>query len=332
MTLHLGSLELSDSATANSWYERAGVRRAPRRITETDETEHAKLFFPTELVPHLCHEAVTALDADQRRYLNAQYLYQWLDFTSHFEVAVVNRATQRIAEGTAGVEVPTESRMAAFQIYVDEGYHSLYSLDVRAQLERTSGIPALPYDFAPFLTQLDSVGDELPELRRLVELLQVVVFETLITAILLDIPNDRRVKTLVRDTVRDHAIDEGRHHSYFSKFFAQLWQQLPESVHATIAPFLPELIVRSLTPNIRSSELALRRVGLSDSLVTEILADSYHPSSTIGYIRGASSRTVTLLERCGVIDVPGAADVFDSFGLLPATEVRGHAGPGESRL
>lgn len=322
MTFQIGALELSDSAAMNAWYQRAGVRQTPRRFTEAEETEHGLLFFPPELVPHLRHEALAELEPDRWRYLNAQYLYQWLDFTSHFEVAVVNRASQRIAEGTAGVEVPVESRMAAFQIYIDEGYHSLYSMDVRAQLERSSGIPALPFDFAPFLTQLDAVGDELPELRRLVQLLQVVVFETLITAILMDIPNDLRVRTLVRDTVRDHAIDEGRHHAYFSKFFAQLWQQLTPSVQATIAPFLPELIVRSLTPNIRSSELALRRIGLSESLVADILADSYSPAKTIDYIRGASFRTVALFQRCGVLAVPGAAEVFDRLGLLPANLAR----------
>jgi P-aminobenzoate N-oxygenase AurF len=312
-------LHLSDAAGAEAWYRRAGVRQGPRRLTEADEVEHSKLFFPVTLVPHLGHEAVMALCPAEQRYLNAQHLYQWLDFTTHFEVAVINRATLRIAEGTAGLDLPVESRMVAFQIYVDEGYHSLYNLDVRQQLERESGIPALPYDFAPFLTQLDRVVDDVPDLRRLVQLLQVVVFETLITSMLVDIPNDPTVKTLVRDTVRDHAIDEGRHHAYFATLFQELWRQLPASIRTRVAPFLPELIVRSLAPNHDSARRALLAVGLTPALAAEIVADCYSPAATIDYIRTASSKTVALFRRCGVLDVPRAADRFHDLGLLSST-------------
>lgn len=315
MTHHTGALELADAAIASSWYTKAGVRAVPRRHGE-DDVEDAKLFFPTALIPHLRHEAISTLDPDRQRYLNAQFLYQWLEFTTHFEVAVVNRSCQRIAEETAGLAVSAESRMAAFQIYVDEGYHSLYNLDVRLQLERASGIPALPFDFAPFLRHLDAVGDDLPDHRLLIQLLQVIVFETLITSLLVEIPGDLSVKTLVRDTVRDHAVDEGRHHRYFANLFSQLWQQLEPAVRITIAPFLPELIVRSLRPSLSSHRLALRHVGMPDALVADILAESYSPAATLDYIKDASARTVALFSRCGVLQVPGAADAFHRFGLL----------------
>ena len=316
MTYHAGALDLADAAIATGRYTKAGVRPSPRRFAEDGEVEDAKLFFPTALIPHLRHEALVDLDPGRRRYLNAQYLYQWLEFTTHFEVAVVNRSCQRIAEGTAGLAVPVESRMAAFQIYVDEGYHSLYNLDVRLQLERASGIPALPFEFGPFLRQLDAVGDDLPGLRLLIQLLQVIVFETLITSLLVEIPGDQNVKTLVRETVRDHAVDEGRHHRYFANLFGQLWQQLDPAVRITVAPFLPELVVKSLQPSLSSHRLALRQVGLPDALVEDILAESYSRAATLEYIRDASARTVALFIRCGVLEVPGAADAFHHFGLL----------------
>jgi hypothetical protein len=316
MTFHTGALDLSDAAITSGWYTKAGVRAVSRRLGEDHEIEDAKLFFPNALIPHMQHEALSTLDPDQRRYLNAQHLYQWLEFTTHFEVAVVNRSCQRIAEGTAGLEVPVESRMAAFQIYIDEGYHSLYNLDVRLQLERASGIPALPFEFGPFLRQLDAVGDDLPQLRLLIQLLQVIVFETLITSLLAEIPKDQNIKTLVRDTVRDHAVDEGRHHRYFANLFGKLWQQLDPTVRITVAPFLPELIVRSLRPSLRSHRSALRHIGVPDALVADILAESYSPAATLDYIRDASARTVALFTRCGVLEVPGAADAFHHFGLL----------------
>jgi hypothetical protein len=316
VTLPTNLLEPVDAASVAVWYRKAGVRGVPRRLSEEDETEQAKLFFPERLVPHLRHEALADLAPSLRRYLNAQHLFQWLEFTTHFEVAVVNRSCQRIAEGEVGLDVSHATRMAAFQIYIDEGYHSLYNLDVRRQLEHTSGIAALPFDFQPFLKQLDAIGDSIPELRVLIQLLQVIVFETLITSILVEIPNDQSVMTLVRDTVRDHAIDEGRHHKYFANLFTQLWQQLPASTRVKVAPFLPELVVRSLAPNVTSPRLALQEIGLPPRLIADVIADSYSVEATREYVRNASSRTVGLFKRCGVLEVAGAAAAFDGFGLL----------------
>jgi hypothetical protein len=299
----------------DGWYTRAGVRTNERRMAEPD-LDIQKRFFPAHLVPHLGHELLRDLAPEAHRFLDAQHLYQWLSFTTHFEVTVVNRATQRIAEGDSGLQLPVHSRMSAFQIYIDEGYHSLYNLDVRDQLEMRSGIPALPFDFEPFLSQLDDVGAALPRYRRLVELLQVVVFETLITSILVDIPGDRSVIDLVRDTVRDHAVDEGRHHVYFADFFQRLWGQLDAATRQLIGPFLPELIVRSLHPNLRSHRLALTAAGFGTATVEEVLRDCYGPVATLDYIRKASARTVRLFVECDVLDEPGARDRFHELGLL----------------
>ena len=47
------------------------------------------------------------------------------------------------------------------------------------QVQRLSGIRALPYDFAPFIRKLDAVGDTVAGHRHLVQLLQVVVFDAI---------------------------------------------------------------------------------------------------------------------------------------------------------
>lgn len=321
MLQDLPPLDLPEHGFVDAWYARAGVRSGQRRYDAPDP-EVDKLFFPDQLIPHANHEAVLGLDPQRRRYLNAQHLFQWLNFTTHFEVAVVNRATQRIAEGNSGLSVPDHTRMGAFQIYIDEGYHSLYNLDVRRQLEARHNIAALPYDFTPFLHELDGVGAHLPGLNRLVQLLQVVVFETLITSILIDIPQDPRVMTLVRETVREHAIDEGRHHAFFSAFFRELWTQLAPSTRVTVAHFLPEMILKSLRPNIETVQAALRTVGLSEAVVRAVLADSYSAAATNAYIRTASAKTVHLFEECGVLDIPGARENFIAAGLEPIPDSR----------
>jgi hypothetical protein len=297
-----------------SWHEKAGVRSDPRRTLGPDDI--SKDFFPRRLVPHLNHPLVLARGEPERRYLEAQHLYQWLEFTSHFEISVVNRATKRIAEGQAGFDVSEHTRMGAFKIYVDEGFHSLVCLDVRRQIEAASGIPALPYDFSPFLAHLDAVVEEQPGHLVLLQLLQVVVFETLVTAILCDIPPDPDVMPLIRATVRDHAADEGRHHVYFTEFFTHLWAGLEPAERRIVATALPQLIVRSLQPATRSARVALTRLGLTDAEVATVLADSYDTASVTAGIRAMSARTMSLFERCGVLDIAGASEKFATAGLI----------------
>ncbi|MEU9210513.1 diiron oxygenase [Streptomyces sp. NPDC048415] len=92
-------------------------------------------------------------------------------------------------------------------------------------------------------------AEVLPGEPVLVQLLQVVVFETLVTSILKDIPKDPSVVGTVREIVRDHAEDEGRHHAYFAAFFKELCQGTP-ALRVRAARCLPELVSRSLTPDL----------------------------------------------------------------------------------
>ncbi|MBV8933009.1 MAG: diiron oxygenase [Kutzneria sp.] len=296
----------------NSWYEDAGVRVGPRRKPGDDL---GKKFFPDHLIPHLGHPLVQALPDELRRYLSAQYLYQWLNFTAEFEIAVVVRATQQIADGRSGVSLERELRRDAMRICVDEQYHALHSVDVVDQVENSAGIPSLPYDFAPFLAHLDGIGESYPGHRKLVQLLQVVVFETLITSLIEDVPKDTEVMTVVRDTVRDHAEDERRHHAYFALFFKELWAQLDRSERETVSRLLPDVIIRSLQPATRSARAALGVAGFSPARTDQIIAESFDRQSVMAGITIASAKTVALLERCGVLDVPGARERFQNAGF-----------------
>jgi hypothetical protein len=306
---------MSELRAFDSWYEKSGVRATERRM-QSDDEDILKDFFPRHLIAHLNHPLVTGQAESMKRYLIAQHLYQWLNFTSQFEIEVVCRATQRIADNSCGVEVGRSMRLDAFRILVDENYHALYSFDAVDQIEKRSGIPALDYEFQPYLRHLDSIGDDHPRHRPLVQLLQVVVFETLITALLNDVPKDRNVMTMVRDIVRDHAIDEGRHHAYFAEFFKQLWGQLSPDDRRIVALLLPEVVLRSLQPSTRSARAALEQVGFSAESVRSIIAESYGRDCVVAGIRYASERTIGLFESCGVLDAPEAREGFVSAGLL----------------
>ncbi|MFC3898199.1 diiron oxygenase [Lentzea rhizosphaerae] len=309
----------ADLTIFDSWHDRAGVRKDARLVVG-DEDLATKKFFPDHVVPHLRHPLVVAREDTARRYLAAQHLYQWLRFTERFEVEVVLRTVQRIADGASGVDLSKKMRRYAMKINVDEQFHALYSIDVADQIEEASGIRALPFDFAPYLRHLDGIGSENPSYAKLVQLLQVIVFETLITSLLQDVPRDDDLITVVRETVRDHAADEVYHHAYFAQVFKELWTQLDPADRRAVAHFLPAVIVRSLQPATRSARLALAGVGFSPADVDTIVAESYDQDSVMSGIRFAARRTVGLFRKCGVFDVPGAREAFVSAGFADPGE------------
>ncbi|MFF3644209.1 diiron oxygenase [Streptomyces sp. NPDC002564] len=298
------------------WYERSGVRSGPHR-TVTGPLDPASRFFPPHLVPYWNHPLVRALPERRRHELLARHLYHYLTFTAHFETRVVNRATERIADGRTGLALPAGVRLDAYRIYCDEGYHALFSLEVVEQIAAATGIAPLPYAFDPFLDRLDGIGAELLAGEPvLAQLLQVVVFETLVTSVLGDVPKDRAVLPVVRDVVRDHARDEGHHHVYFARFFERLWSDLPTPLRRRAAHCLPELIVSSLSPDLRPVGAALTVAGLGPDAVSDVIADSYRTPRGASALRATARHTVRLFRDAGVLELPGAADAFAAAGLL----------------
>ncbi|ATL31991.1 diiron oxygenase [Streptomyces formicae] len=312
-----------ESHDNHDWYERSGVRSGPHR-TVAGPLDPAARFFPHHLVPYWDHPLVRALPERRRQELLARHLYHYLNFTAHFETRVVNRATERIADGRTGLDLPAQVRLDAYRIYCDEGYHALFSLDVVEQIAAGTGIPPLPYAFDPFLRQLDGIGAELLAGEPvLAQLLQVVVFETLVTSVLDEVPKDRDVLPVVREIVRDHARDEGHHHVYFSRFFERLWHDLPTSLQRRAARCLPELIVSSLSPDLRPVGAALTVAGLGPDAVRDVIADSYRSPASTAALRTSARHSVRLFRDAGVLELPGAAEAFGAAGLL--ADVRGGA-------
>ncbi|MFE0170891.1 diiron oxygenase [Streptomyces sp. NPDC059002] len=317
---------LPESRDRHDWYERAGVRGGPHR-TVAGPLDPATRFFPHHLVPYWDHPLVRELPERRRQELLARHLYHYLTFTAHFETRVVNRATERIADGRAGLALPAPVRLDAYRIYCDEGYHALFSLDVVEQIAAATGIPPLPYAFDPFLRQLDGIGAELLSGEPvLTQLLQVVVFETLAPVALDEVPRDRAVLPVVREIVRDHARDEGHHHVYFARFFELLWHDLPTPLKRRAARCLPELIVSSLAPDLRPVGAALTVAGLGPDAVRDILADGYRTPGRQDALRSTARHTVRLFRDTGVLELPGAAEAFGAAGLLG--DVPDAPGPG----
>jgi hypothetical protein len=299
----------------HGWYERAGVRGQLRRILHEDR-ETGLVLFPESQIPYLRHEGLADLPPDARRALVARHLYQYLLFTVHLETKAVNRGVAMVAHNEVDFSVDPQTRLDAFKIYCDEGYHALYSLDIIQQIEAATGIAALPYDFQPRLDRLDRTGDRfLPEHSDLAKLLQVVVFETVVTSILSDVPRDPTVYRAVREVVGDHARDEAHHHAFFVKFFRELWTSLPTGLRGSVARSLPHFIDDCLRPDLAPIRASLRAAGLAAPLVEDILDDCYSEEAMRTAIRSASRHTVRLFADVGVVDVPGVDHDLLDLGL-----------------
>ncbi|MEU0092623.1 diiron oxygenase [Kribbella sp. NPDC006257] len=301
------------------WDKQATVRSGLRRVLR-DESDMGKRLFPVELVQYLDHpllaHAVGSHSGTTHRILTQQ-LYQYLLFTIHFEVKIVNRVTQLIATESMPHSISPETRLAAFKIYTDEGYHALFSLDLVTQIEAATEIPALPYTFDPFLAAVDrTIELAMPGNIPLGRILQVVVFETAVTSMLENIPRDRGVATLVRETVADHARDEKFHHAFFARFFLDLWASLPTDMKAEVAFAMPRLIVTSLSPYLQPYANILSDLGLSTEDVQTVLRDTYDRRQVLATVRHSARHSVRLCEKAGVLEVPGAAEAFRNAGLL----------------
>lgn len=299
-----------------SWYETAGVRSGVRRIFR-DETDAGKVFFPERLVPHLAHEALAEATPEQRRALTVRYLYQFLLSTTHLETRVVNPAAEQIANARAGVELPVSARLDAFKIYCDEGYHSLYSLDLADQIARDTGIALPPCDYGQCVDRLEETAARLlPDVPALTPLLQAVLFETLIPAVLNEVPQDPTVLTVVRDLTRDHARDEGHHYRFFTAFFHHLWHQLDGDLREPVAHALPALIHACLAWDLEPLQDSLVRSGVDPATAHDVMRDCYGGDTSLDGVTSICRATVRMCQSAGVLEVPGAVEAFAAHRLL----------------
>ncbi|WP_341718658.1 diiron oxygenase [Micromonospora sp. FIMYZ51] len=300
-----------------SWDTRATVRQAERRVL-SEGADDGRFFFPPELVPVTRHPLVQALPPEVFDSLLVQHLYRFLDFTAKLETLVVNRTVLGIAHGSVGIDVPEEMRFDAYKIYCDEAYHALFSVDLARQVTDRTGIaprlPAQPF----FLQRLSAVLEDLaPAERPLAELLFVIVSETLITAYLADVPAADSVEPAVRATIRDHAIDEGRHHAYFAVFLRYLWGQLDRAQRRRAALLVPRLIDAFVRPDTAAMTAELTGYGLSRQQAEQVVAEIYTPDILRAHAAGTARQTVAYLRELEAFGDPAVIDECHRYGLLP---------------
>lgn len=299
------------------WEDRASVRRKPRRRLSTDASPH--LYFPPELMPVADHSLVAAVGPEARGYLLLQRLYDYLEFTTELESLAVIPVGQKLSRGRAGLSLPPAMQADAFAIVTDEAWHAQFSFDFVRHLELETEVPQARTTPAPrFAGELDRVRENLPTRLRGVEgVLFAIVSETLISGILAGLPNDRRLPPAVRDLVRDHSEDEGRHHAYFRHLLRCLWPAMSNDDRAAIGPWLPEIIRIFLAPDFDQLTHHVASLGLGQDAVAQVLAESLPPEKVRADIRVGSRSTVRYFAGAGALDDPRTHAAFEDAGLLP---------------
>ncbi|MGH7307186.1 MAG: diiron oxygenase [Candidatus Rokuibacteriota bacterium] len=299
-----------------NWDRVASVRITPRRVVSDDEPA-GKLYFSPDLAPNIQHPLVRALGPQAVEAILVRRLYRYLDFTVALEQNAVNPIVTAIGQGTSGLDLPQDMVFDAFKIYCDEAYHALFCLDLKHQVEARTGVAAPPFFVPAFARRLDDVQSTMPgELRELVRMSFAIISETAMAALLSTIPRDERVVTAVRKVIADHAEDESRHQSYFSRLLEIWWPRLTRSQQASIGPHLPQLIFAYLEPDYGGLAWELSIDGLSAGDGKRIVEECFPRDSVVSRVRANATATLRLFERCAVLDDPRTADEFHRCGLV----------------
>ncbi|OJF12826.1 hypothetical protein BG844_18600 [Couchioplanes caeruleus subsp. caeruleus] len=277
----------------------------------------AHLYFPPELVPAVSHPLVTSRGPGAVRQLLLSRLYQYLDFTIQLEAAAVIPVTLDISLNRSGLALPRDMQRDAFKITTDEAWHAQFSDDLMTQIAHDTGIPVRLPHRPYFLDRLARIrAAAASEVRGCTDLAFAVVSETLISALLADLPKDRRLPPSVRDLVADHAEDEGRHHAYFRSVLQAFWPSLDVRQQRTLGPMFPELMEVFLEPDPLGLAYALSDIGLDTPQVEQVLAESYPEGVVRAQIADAAATTVRYLWDVGALADPATREAFHAAGLI----------------
>jgi hypothetical protein len=125
-------------------------------------------------------------------------------------------ASIKLAQNPQAFGLSEQAAREARLIVTDESHHAYVAIELMRRIPGFSELPPLTPSQPRFLRGLEELEKGLPtEFADDLLIAFVSIPETLVTSLLRTIPPDRRVVSAVRNTVRDHSIDEARHHSYF---------------------------------------------------------------------------------------------------------------------
>ena len=226
-------------------------------------------------------------------------------------------ASIKIAQNPRAFGLSEQAGREARLIVTDESHHAYVAIELIKRLPGFSELPPLTPSQPPFLSGLEELERNLPtEFADDLLIAFVSISETLITSILRGIPRDRRVVSAVRNTVRDHCIDEARHHSYFVYVANQHWASSAPDRREILGPLYAKLIRLFLDPDVDLCRAWLLEAGLAPNDVEVVLQAYYSPGRLAANIRADALPTLKLMQRVGVLDHSTARSAFVEQKLI----------------
>lgn len=303
------------SLLEKTWDRRASVRSAPRRFLE----ENSKPLFAERMIPILNTSESTYLSQEIRHSITTHHLYRYLNFTVLLESLVVNDILLGIYLKRLGVTAPDKMRLDALRMYTDEAYHTLAAADMAFQIQTHTGIKnSSDGDLnRAFLKRLASLKEGLTtEHQSLIDLVFVIISETLISGNLSDISHDESINIGVKSVIEDHAKDEGRHHLFFQKYLEYLWSTLSSTERELVAVKTPSIIKAFFAPEVESVQSELASYNMNQSRIDALISEAYSQDVINASVKSSAQTTISYFQRLGALDIAAARESFAEEGLL----------------
>ncbi|MCB9745090.1 MAG: diiron oxygenase [Alphaproteobacteria bacterium] len=235
-------------------------------------------------------------------------------FTSQLERGPVSWVCETIGHGELLPALPRMMRMEGMVMLVEEKHHDLCSMDVLNRVSQDAHVlcPGVAPAFEHRL--MDLMAEEGEEHAWLVVLAFVIGSETLITSMLSDMATDKTLKELVRDVMRDHAMDELKHRAFFNKLVVLLARYLSLPFRDRLARILPLTLAAYLEPDRVMLEAVARNAGLADpegvAFEVSVLPEVRQS------MKLAAAPSVRTFRRLGLLERPGVEELYVAHGLV----------------
>ncbi len=296
------------------WDQRASVR-SKTGVTPRPDLVNGGLPFPKDLLPLVSHPKVDSRGKGVVRRILGRKLVNYHDFTTHLELNAIVPATLDLATQRLGLLLPSALSEDAAKIATDECFHALEAMRQREHFADISGVNSQPVSRPAFLQKLErTIAEEPGEIGRLKNMVFSMVSETLITGSLTRIPNDTSVMPEVREIIREHAVDEAKHHQFFSQLMGIVWPQLDTSTKCKIGPLFAEFIDLFLTPDFVIQLQWLHDEGFSSHEANNIISE-IHEQTDKGAVRTQAKPTLDALRRAGILETPCVTDALVDAGF-----------------
>lgn len=291
-----------------NWDRTATVRSRTSATAPEDTLDDWRTPFSPELAPYVDHP-LSSLCPDSRHRILSDALLNYFTFTVQLEMKVViPTAAMCAGHALSALDLPHDMRADAFKIVTDEAWHAQEADGIISRIELSTN-RTIDRNYQSALLERFARIREIDFGRQaLVELIFTVVSETLISGYLSKLPYDSRLPALIRRSAKEHALDEAKHHAYFSQILRVIWPKLSKSDQAAVGPLVPLMITSFLEPDYRQIARNLQREGIALEKIESILLETYSKSSLLANIKQMAAPTLRYFDEVGVFDHGRARD------------------------